>query len=565
MPTAYSYIRFSSVEQSKGDSHRRQTDMSRTYAIRNGLELDEKLTFADLGTSAYRGKNATEGGLRLFLDAVDEGIIKAGSYLLIENFDRLSREPAVNALQTMMGITDRGINIVTLSDGRVYTKDNIQKDFVTLFTGVLQMARAHEESHMKGERVRAAWATKKQTDARAGKPITNMLPSWLTIRDSNFIVKKREAMVVQMVFNLATEEGLGQRAICTRLKNEKIPPIGYRSPIWTETSVRRILLNESVTGVYQPMTRDRDNPRIRRPEGDPIEEYYPIVVTRAQYRKAMLLRTESKIPRGPRGPKLGTIFTGILFCSCGATMRRKGASKNDIYDRLRCANTCGAKSWVYKELEDATIHCLAQVILPNLQNVKTDLTKLEDQLYEEKAKLDAAKKRSDNLVSAIENGQSMEILQERLEKVNQEIVQGRKNVEALQFQLKAAEDRRILRQWDYDAAHNLSQQLATMDREKMRDQLRYALSKAVDRIVLEKNEPSEKGKNLQKNTNAVTVSRDVCKTARIEIGKLKLYIDFNRDGDAELRSSPDLAPGIMPKPEPDDDDYVDLYELSQDI
>lgn len=39
-----------------GDSFRRQTSMAREYADRTGLELDDKLTFRDLGVSAFRGK-----------------------------------------------------------------------------------------------------------------------------------------------------------------------------------------------------------------------------------------------------------------------------------------------------------------------------------------------------------------------------------------------------------------------------------------------------------------------------------------------------------------------------
>lgn len=37
--------------------------MAREYADRNGLDLDDKLTFRDLGVSAFRGKNAEAGSL----------------------------------------------------------------------------------------------------------------------------------------------------------------------------------------------------------------------------------------------------------------------------------------------------------------------------------------------------------------------------------------------------------------------------------------------------------------------------------------------------------------------
>ena len=42
-PRAYSYIRFSSPEQARGDSRRRQIEASRAYADEHGLEMDEMI------------------------------------------------------------------------------------------------------------------------------------------------------------------------------------------------------------------------------------------------------------------------------------------------------------------------------------------------------------------------------------------------------------------------------------------------------------------------------------------------------------------------------------------
>jgi hypothetical protein len=57
-PIAHSYIRFSTPEQAKGDSLRRQTELAEAYCRRNGLTLDTTLMLRDLGLSAFRGKNA---------------------------------------------------------------------------------------------------------------------------------------------------------------------------------------------------------------------------------------------------------------------------------------------------------------------------------------------------------------------------------------------------------------------------------------------------------------------------------------------------------------------------
>jgi DNA invertase Pin-like site-specific DNA recombinase len=193
---AYSYIRFSTPEQRKGDSLRRQVEKARDYAAANGLVLDDTLTFTDLGTSAFRGKNAQDGGLSLFLAAIDEGRVEEGAFLLIENFDRLSRQPAIEAIHLLQSIVNRGVTVVTLTDGRKYSKETLRNDQMTLLGSIFSMFRAHEESKVKGERLRAAWGKKKQKDAREGKAITKMLPAWLKVEGDKIITIEEKAKVV---------------------------------------------------------------------------------------------------------------------------------------------------------------------------------------------------------------------------------------------------------------------------------------------------------------------------------------------------------------------------------
>ena len=57
MTKAYSYLRFSTPEQQRGDSFRRQTSLAADYAAQHGLELDTALTFPE-DTWEYR---PTEG------------------------------------------------------------------------------------------------------------------------------------------------------------------------------------------------------------------------------------------------------------------------------------------------------------------------------------------------------------------------------------------------------------------------------------------------------------------------------------------------------------------------
>src|SRR5215204_3102835 len=108
---AYSYIRFSTPEQAKGDSIERQLGRSREWASRHNVRLDESLI--DRGISAFKSKNAAMGHLKGFLDFIREGRIGRGSYLLIESMDRLSRDEIWPALTLVGEILTANVTIVT--------------------------------------------------------------------------------------------------------------------------------------------------------------------------------------------------------------------------------------------------------------------------------------------------------------------------------------------------------------------------------------------------------------------------------------------------------------------
>src|SRR5690242_11162773 len=101
---AYSYWRFSHRRQASGDSKRRQNDAAIEACKENNWELDTKLTFADEGVSAFRGKNLKSGKLAAFLDAVDTGRVEKGSILIIEHLDRITREELDIAYETVKSI-----------------------------------------------------------------------------------------------------------------------------------------------------------------------------------------------------------------------------------------------------------------------------------------------------------------------------------------------------------------------------------------------------------------------------------------------------------------------------
>src|SRR5262245_2059893 len=156
---AYSYIRFSSPEQSNGDSVRRQTEVAARWCQQNGIRLDPTLTFRDLGKSAYLGEhrnNPDRHALAAFLKLVETGKIPRGSYLVIENLDRLSREHIQPALLLALNLLQSGIRIVQLKPTEMVFDD--RSDTMPVMMMMMELSRGHGESKMKSDRVSAAWA-----------------------------------------------------------------------------------------------------------------------------------------------------------------------------------------------------------------------------------------------------------------------------------------------------------------------------------------------------------------------------------------------------------------------
>jgi DNA invertase Pin-like site-specific DNA recombinase len=144
MPTtAYSYIRFSTTEQLKGDSLRRQLSQSKEYCQCNGFVLDVALTLRDMGVSAWRGRNVKHGALGAFLRAAETGQVKKGSVLIVESLDRISRQKPIDALALWLQILQAGVSIHTLNPKRQYSADS---DQLAVFAAVIILSRANEES-----------------------------------------------------------------------------------------------------------------------------------------------------------------------------------------------------------------------------------------------------------------------------------------------------------------------------------------------------------------------------------------------------------------------------------
>lgn len=307
MARAYSYVRFSTPEQSKGDSLRRQLELSTAYAEKHGLILDDSLTLRDEGLSGFTGENRKKGALAVFIRAVETGLVKRGSYLLIESLDRLSRDTLSEQMTLFMMLVNSGITIVTLADQQEYSKQTINNDISRLMISLVSMMRAHEESVMKSQRVRAAW-DKKRRDIGKIK-LSAQCPAWLELIEdrTGFLIIEERADIIRRIYQMNIG-GVGQMQIARTLNGEGIKSWGGDNG-WHPSYVQRILQTRAVLGEFQPLKRDAKGKSI--PAGEPVVNYYPSVIDISTWQKAQERRQTSTPGRVSQSN--GNLFTGIIF------------------------------------------------------------------------------------------------------------------------------------------------------------------------------------------------------------------------------------------------------------
>lgn len=374
---AYLYGRFSTLEQKDGDSYRRQTEKAEAYVAKKGLELET--TYFDKGTSAYLGLNATEGALGQFIQAVEAGEIVRGSYLLVENQDRLSRERIPTAVPRFLNLINKGIIIVTLSDEREYSSADM--GFIELLTVIMPMQVAHEESKKKSQRLTDVWRHKKKLARESLQPLGKSCPHWLTLsEDGSFFYQNEKVKIVERIFELSAS-GYGKGRIAALLNGEGIHSFkagqGSRSGLWQTSSIGKILNSRAVLGEYQPYSRVADTVlgrKIEVPEGELIKGYYPQVISEDLFYKARAaLRQRRNTKQTKTGEGFSNLLQGAAICkSCGARMHyvNKGVKPKGgnylVCSTAKVGGGCNYHGYKYEIAEEIFREALTKLPTLNL-------------------------------------------------------------------------------------------------------------------------------------------------------------------------------------------------------
>lgn len=356
---AFSYLRFSTSEQRDGNSLHRQRALADNYAEAHGLRIDRTLTYHDLGVSGFHGVNAQSGRLADFLNAISLKLVPAGSVLLVEHLDRLSRDYALNAQSLLTQIILAGISVVTLADGRVYSEAELHRDPMGLIYALLSFIRANEESQTKSNRSRAAWVSKRHNAKR--EPMTGRVPGWLRLDKAGlrFELIADRVKVIRRIYALALL-GLGPKAIADRLNDEHA--IVWQAPEqWARDHVHRLLTQPMVTGVMRPHLYSYDEGRTRRIPLKPIKHYYPAIIAARTFDRVQGILDR----RYSRGSLVRwNVFCNLAECpECGSAL--KWVEGMAYQSALICRNALVGRCDRFVEYDHQRLYALLIERLPS--------------------------------------------------------------------------------------------------------------------------------------------------------------------------------------------------------
>ncbi|KVE25131.1 integrase [Burkholderia singularis] len=384
----YSYLRFSDPKQATGSSVDRQMEYASRWAAERGMQLDDTLTLRDEGLSAFHQRHVTQGALGLFLRAVEDGRIPAGSVLIVEGLDRLSRAEPIQAQAQLAQIVNAGITVVTASDGREYNRERLRAQPMDLVYSLLVMIRAHEESDTKSKRVKAA--IRRQCDGwiagtwrqpiRVGKD-----PQWIREIDGRFELVPERAAAVRLIVEMYKQGHGAVRTVRELAERQLTISDSGRT---ASSHIYKLLANRMLIG---EKTVELDGEQFR------LEGYYPAVISPVEFAEIRYL-AEQRLRRKGKG-EIPSIITGLKITYCGycgtaVTAQNSMGRKRDAdgrphagHRRLSCfayRNTIGCLvggSVSAVPIERALMHyCSDQINLTRLLDGDSGATAITAQL-----------------------------------------------------------------------------------------------------------------------------------------------------------------------------------------
>lgn len=530
MTKLYSYIRFSSARQADSSSFERQTKTAKEIAAKYDLEL--VTSYQDLGVSAFKGANSKTGALARFLDEIGR-TVPVGSWLVVENLDRLSRQSIIEAQELFLSIIRRGITIVTGMDGKVYSKESVNANPLDLLLSVMMFARANEESQTKRNRTNSSALIKikahqqnPQSPAVAIEEIGKNM--WWTDTTSGYVCPHPTYFPIVKEIVEMRKDGRSTAEILDHLDETYAPPPAVsnkKHSKWSRAMVGRLFHTRALIGIKE-VSVDGVNYELK--------DYYPRVIDDATFyhlKKNIGARAWNFGDKEEIKPIPLLSGIGLLKCEhCGsAVVKVKGTNKRADQYRYSCEAIrshrldCEYPNWSFRgdQLEKAVLQLLADKIW-----IAEDKANPVPAL---KVQIDEISRKIDNLIALSAMTGATKELADQITTLNNER-------ETLYNQIKMAEEE------IYSVDSQGWEKLAEFDLEDVyneeRIKVRFKIKQALKRIGC---------RRIDRNKNLFVLEYIDGKTQRVVIEnsrgtrKGRIFIDLKTINDRQILESNGLV------------------------
>lgn len=402
---AISYQRISSTQQRDGTGLERQSKAAEQWCEDNGYTLLSG-EWVDSGLSGYTGQNIAEGALGRIVDGVSQGHIPKGTFLLVEQWDRFTRENHMEARQPIEALFRAGISIVTLNDGQVWNEQDYRKDLWLAVKLLFSIDQAHRFSENLSRRLTAAWQTNTEKVKAGTRKRSKAAPRWLefrgTLDDGYFEVKPEVAATVIEVYTRYAN-GETTYSIANDLRNRGVPLISGKHTGWRQSNIRKIVSSKAPYGILE-LGKGRKNDRVLT--GEVINDYFPRIVDEETQRKVLWRLNKPTAGLQSKGaPKVNTkaILTGLAWFNAGdehgwqrATRAVDSKGKGTLVTMVT-RKYIGAQSYVEKRFLEGW----AEIVSASDAEITHELTDIEAALTTAYTTLDLIQKsQSPRLIAA---------------------------------------------------------------------------------------------------------------------------------------------------------------------
>lgn len=460
----YSYARVSSKHQALKHGIARQEKEAQKWADKNGHTL---IPLSDKGLSAYSGKHiGKKGALGKFIAAVEAGEIPPGSILIVEALDRLSRQDILTQLNQFIGLLNNDIEIVTLNDGMHFTKDSVGNNWMELILSIALMAKANDESKLKGGRIKSARANSHKLAQKSNHIITKQVPFWCDIVDDS-IEPNKHSKTVKRIFELSLS-GMGGISIARTLNEQNIPcykAAQKSTHDWNSQKVNRVLRMPAVYGLFTAVGDNED-----------IESYYPEIVSKDDFftvqgmiDKRFKTKTRSKTPNN--------LFTGLLKCKCGAnysygtsrTGKQEASARYIRCNRRQCGEICDAPRLWYYPFE--------KLVLSSIAELQFDRpAKQVDGTIPIKARIKKLEAQNNKLLELMLEGGGSQAMVQKSKEIEDEIIK-------LKWEVKLFKHKKAISP-NVHYTHEDIDQIQSLENAELRKNIMAQVSSVIEHIVI---------------------------------------------------------------------------------